>query len=426
MRPPIILRNKVWTLKKRVPARYRSVDDRPDVWMSLHTDSKTDALRRGAAVLEQLMLGWEDRLRGAAGDAERRYATATAIAKDYGYAYRPISDVAAMPLDKIVERVESIPKKRGEPVAHVAAALLGTVDKPALTVSKALEEYWTVTGDRLLGKSDDDVRRWRNPRIKAVKNFATVVADKDIAEITADDMQTFRRYWIDRIRDEDMTANSAKKDIGHLLDVLRTVNDTKQLSLPLAFGKLTIVDKGLKRERPPFSTKWITDKLLAPGALDGLNDQAAAILKVMIGTGARPSEIADLLPEHIHLSGPVPYIQIAKGKTANAARKLPLVGITLEAMRPFAKTGFPRYLDNPGLSGATNKFLRENGLLETDEHVVYSLRHSFESRMIAAGIEERLKCDLMGHAIKRERYGVTSLETLRDAMLKVEIKPRKT
>ncbi|WP_366942749.1 hypothetical protein [uncultured Paracoccus sp.] len=47
-------------------------------------------------------------------------------------------------------------------------------------------------------------------------------------------------------------------------------------------------------QRPPFSSGWIQDKLLAQGALDGLNEEARAILLAMVNTGGRPSEIANL------------------------------------------------------------------------------------------------------------------------------------
>lgn len=418
--PKVVLRGSCYYLRRRVPSRYKSIEPRIDVTLSLNTDSLAEAQRKAIGIWDDLLRSWEARLAGNTTDADRRYAAAIEIARRYGHHYLPVQEVAALPIEKIAERMASIPKHLGEPDMTVAAAVLGTVPKPKLTVSKALDEFWKLTTDRTVNKTEDDIRRWRNPRIKAMKNFMALAGDKDISEISADDMQSFRRWWIDRIRDEDLTANSAKKDLGHLMDVLRTVNDAKQLRLALTFGKLAIADKAVKKERPPFSRDWIVDKLLAPGALEGLNEEARAILLATINTGCRPSEIADLLSEHIHLGGNIPYIHIHKGKTRNAIRDIPLAGVSLEAIRAFPK-GFPRYRDNPTLSGTTNKYLRENGLMESDDHTAYSLRHSFETRMIAAGIEERVKADLMGHAIKRERYGVTGLETLLDAVAKVAL-----
>ena len=52
-----------------------------------------------------------------------------------------------------------------------------------------------------------------------------------------------------------------------------------------------------------------------------------------------------------------------------------------------------------------NKFMRENGMKEKDNTTLYSLRHSFEDRLIAADIADRVRSDLFGHGIQRERYG---------------------
>jgi integrase len=91
---------------------------------------------------------------------------------------------------------------------------------------------------------------------------------------------------------------------------------------------------------------------------------------------------------------------------------IPLLGVSLEAFRQYPQ-GFPRYANSPSLTDTINKYLRENGLLESEEHTLYGLRHSFEDRMLAAGIDERIRRDLMGHSLRRERYGEgASLELL--------------
>ena len=61
--------------------------------------------------------------------------------------------------------------------------------------------------------------------------------------------------------------------------------------------------------------------------------------------------------------------------------------------------------------------MRENGLFETPDHVLYSLRHSFEDRMLAAGVDERIRRDIFGHRLDRERYGAgATLEHKRDIL----------
>ena len=89
-------------------------------------------------------------------------------------------------------------------------------------------------------------------------------------EITADDMLEFRGYWQERIETGGLTANSAKKDLIHLGEVLKTVNKMKRLGLDLPLDGFAFKE-GEKSERPPFSDDWIRRKLLAPDALMSLN-----------------------------------------------------------------------------------------------------------------------------------------------------------
>jgi integrase len=140
-----------------------------------------------------------------------------------------------------------------------------------------------------------------------------------------------------------------------------------------------------------------------------LNEQARDIALVMVNTGARLSEVANLTRQVIHLDNvDVSHIEISgedrELKTSASERKIPLVGVSLAAMKK-NPDGFPRYADKPGLSGTLNAYLRENGLLE-GAATIYSLRHSFEDRQLVAEVDERIRRDLMGHALGgRQRYG---------------------
>lgn len=129
---------------------------------------------------------------------------------------------------------------------------------------------------------------------------------------------------------------------------------------------------------------------------------------IMLNTGARPSELQALTSSRIVLDADVPHISIEGEartlKSPRARRKIPLTGVSLEAARRHPE-GFPRYQDNPALSATVNKFLRENGLTESPKHTLYGFRHSFEDRCLAAGIDERIRRDLLGHALTREEYG---------------------
>lgn len=410
-------------LYKRVPKRYASVEPRKLVWVSLKTDSASTAKMKGDAVWEQLIAAWEAKLAGADGDAEQSFAAARDLAEAKGFRYLRADKVAELPLEEIRDRISAVTRandKQNSIDLREASALLGGAREPSLVISRCLELYWSLAKDRTLGKSPDQIRRWENPRKKAIQNLVQVIGDKPIDQITGDDMLDFRNWWVERLEVEELTPNSANKDLIHLGDVLKTVNRMKRLGLVLPLSDLALKDIEAKT-RPPFSREWITGRLLAPGALNGLNAEARTILLVMINTGCRPSELAALSGNTIRLEEDVPYISIEpegrQMKSAYARRTIPLLGVSLDAIRACPE-GFPRYRgSSAGLSATVNKYLRENGLMETPDHVLYSLRHSFEDRMLAAGIDDRVRRDLFGHRLTREKYGDGATLKQKQAML---------
>ncbi len=165
---------------------------------------------------------------------------------------------------------------------------------------------------------------------------------------------------------------------------------------------------------------------MAPGALD-CNAEARAIVLTMIETGCRPSEICNLQPEDIHLDADVPHITIRfrNGrtlKTESLERAIPLVGVSLAAMRNHPN-GFPRYADKEdALSAMLMRHFRTHGLLETDDHYIYSLRHSFEKRMVEAGLSDDFRRMIMGHHVDRPEYGDGgSLTWRREQLRQIEL-----
>lgn len=112
---------------------------------------------------------WEARLNGNQADALKRFDAATELAAVRGFRYLEASKVAQLPIDDIIRRVQAVPMHRGEPDRIEAAALLGGAPKVGITINSALELYWTLAADQTLGKSADQLRRWRNPRIKTSK-----------------------------------------------------------------------------------------------------------------------------------------------------------------------------------------------------------------------------------------------------------------
>lgn len=408
----IILRNGYYYIRRRVPARYKAVDPRTIVQLCLFTDSLTAAQKKAPIVWEEMVEAWEAKLSGKDADGEARLKAAREIAHRRQWRYMDAASVAQLPLQEVIARVNAVRDGAGRIDMAIADAALGLPNKSAIKVSEAVKEFYEVAGERILGKSEDQLRRHKNPRQKATRNFIAAVSDKAISELTSEDMFAFRKWLTKRVEVGEVTAESANKDMTYLLAMWKPVAQSKGFKLGFVTDGLMLrtAKKTKARTRPPFSAAWIKDKILAPGALAKLNADARLILLGMVNTGYRPSEGGGLMPHEIVLDAEIPHIIIQPNqnrtlKNEQSERILPLTGISLEAFKE-ARIGFPRYAaDSATLSGTVNKFLTENGLLESDRHSFYSLRHSMEDRMLRAGIDERIRMDILGHQISRERYG---------------------
>ena len=175
----------------------------------------------------------------------------------------------------------------------------------------------------------------------------------------------------------------------------------------------------------PFADSFVRERIMQPNLFEGLNREAVLLCYAMIETGCRPSELANITPDNIRLNDAVPHIRIRSSasralKSAASVRDIPLVGVSLAAMK-CAPNGFPHYRDRGYLLSQTLlKAFNNRGLLPSSNHRIYSFRHSFESRMLEAGLDFGLRCTLMGHRNPRPEYGDGgSLKYRRDEMLKL-------
>lgn len=123
----------------------------------------------------------------------------------------------------------------------------------------------------------------------------------------------------------------------------------------------------------------------------------------------------------------IPHILIQRRddreiKTMNAVRRIPLVGIALDAARDHP-AGWPRYHDAEATFCATvGKWMNEAMPKGSPRCSADGLRHGFQDRLNDAAPPERVNADLMGHKISRERYGAgPSLHQLVKVMLAVSV-----
>ena len=439
----IVQRGRVYHFWRRVPRKYANLDPRVYVKISLETDSRDVARIRAALIDVAVEDFWRRRAKregdcaraklSEAVDAARssdvvaeglrrgptvhqsdeahlRFRAAVETARSFGLAYRSVEELASGRLDDLVERLDVV-AQHGIDDPVVVNAVLGGVDRPFFTWKSALEEYWSLAEGKTLTKNKDQLRRWKNPRIKAVDNLIGVLgSDRPLASTRREDALDFRRWWLDRLRDEGLTPNSANKDIGHVSQILRTVNDAHRLGIDSTVFAGLRIDEREPEERAPFESDYVMNVLLDSRRLMTLNEEGRWLIFAMADTGAGISELCGLNPEEIVLDGAVPFVHIRVNKnrelkTPFRSRKVPLVGAALVAFKNLPN-GFEKYRERAtSLSTVVNKYLRENELLPSPQHSLYSLRHTFQERMNAIHVPDQAQAELMGHKFYRPKYG---------------------
>jgi len=222
--------------------------------------------------------------------------------------------------------------------------------------------------------------------------------------------------------------DSANKAIGIVGSLYRTISDHYQLDLPDIFQRLRLRG-GETCTRPPFTSAFLQEQLLAEGCFDRINPEARRLLYLIIETGLRPSEACNLTQSTIILDHSIPHVLIRPEgrelKSKSAMRDIPLVGVALKAMIAQPR-GFPRYRDNSdALSAVLNKALLQRGFRATGtRQSLYSIRHSFSDRLRNAGAPDSAVRYLMGHASAGPRYGDgLSLENKRAWLALISLQP---
>jgi len=430
------LRGDTWYYVRRVPKAALAKEGREQICHSLETDSRKVARQRRDVCAAADDQRWNEIAPGKFGipDPAAVMLDLRQRASSFGFTYKPVEDlVATASLEEIFERLEVLgpagssmtPKKQRD-----ADAVLGVAEPPKVTITQALDLYLEeIALDEQMGKSPEQLATYTKVKRRAVANFVKLNGDMDIAQIGRDDARKVYRFWADRVQGKGgqrpMSGNSANRDLGNLRKLYRRYFEhVGEESRENPFRNLRFASPKLTKVRP-FSNDWVRNRIMAPGVMKGLNRQAALLCYALIETGCRPSELSNIDPENIRLDAEIPHIRIRNTakrqlKSTASVRDIPLVGISLEAMK-HSLDGFPHYRERGYLlSQSLAKGFRVRDLTPSDQHRIYSFRHSFEKRMLEAGIDYGLRCTLMGHRNPRPEYGDGgSLEYRRDELLKI-------
>ena len=366
---------------------------------------------------------WQDLVAGIDPDQRQRYQRNLRIAAEYRLPYLVQPEVATLPDKDFIERLRIV---EARPSPDLASAMFGTVPPPAIMVSEVLEEYCKLNAASLASKSANQLKKWRVARETSLQIFMEVnKGDLELAKISRAHVLAYRNHWSQQAVEGKIQISSANKYIGRFSGIVKAVAEAHQINIAPVLQKIYI-GGAKKGKRQSFDTAWVQSVLLKEGALDGLNDEARAIVYLIAETGVRLVEACNLTKSTIKLDHKIPHIQVRPEgrqlKTDQSERDIPLVGVALMAMEKHPE-GFPRYRDkNASCSAAINKFLKANFNIEGSQ-TLYSLRHTFKNRLRSARCQDEISVRLMGHDYNVPEYGEPSLEDKLYWLRRIAFKP---
>lgn len=415
--PGMYPRNGIWHLRMRVPARYALVETKTEIHRTLGTGDREDATTRKGIVKKQILAELDAKLAGRNPSSANHYEALAELATSRNFSYQTAGELETAGVGSIMDRVLHLMESGDAPQSSAATALLGGVERPSLTITEVARKMPEWYSEQVKGKAATAKRQWKAKWTRPASKVVNLLGyDPVFHEITRSEAVSLRDALKDRVLDEDLLGKSAQKEL-RLLNTLwekfhdhigvdeRVMPASPFYNLGKGFGALDDED-GRKLEVP---VEIIRDHIVAPGALGFMNDELRDITLILAETGARQSEITDLPPHSIMLNEPIPHIFIRKEKgewareikNKPSKRKIPLVGVALEAFRRNPE-GFPRYRYRGTYSAAANKVLHEHNILP-EEITIGGLRHTFETRMEDAGYENDTRAGMMGHSIKKAR-----------------------
>lgn len=419
---------------RRVPKRVAHLDGRRFVRQSIgkiRTMAEGTARAKAAELSVKLDAYWDALLEGDQDRAQERHLGFVRLAQTFGFDHLSAAEITAKgpaEIERRVAAIQAVTPATQEPAEDAVVAVLGLSSPPQKMLSELPDWFFNHSVEAARRKTGEALHGWKTRRRTAFQMLIdSAGGDKPTSELTRADLVAFKSSLGDRIKGGELKVASANRRMNDAFGILSAVERALKIGLP-SHADLRFSMRGERAASAlVFDLSFLQDRFLATGAMDRLNPEARAIVYALVETGARPKEICNLRPEDIRLDGNIPHIQIrfmedAELKTDASERDIPLVGAALLAFQAFP-AGFPRYrLKANRLSAAANKTLRDVGLLPSQGHKLYSLRHTFENRR-PSGVAERLWSDLFGHEPGREKYGRPSLEDKLEILERIALRP---
>lgn len=414
----LVKRGRIWHMRLQVPKRFSSIESRREIVRSLRTSDKAKAEVRLIRASQIITSELNTKLGHDRGGRSRCYASCNCYSAG-GLLFQ--EDLAMEVLDrlgKIHASLKRIPDKL-EAAFRQSGAISGGAKTSERTMMQLAREMSVIRRNGIKAKNNQQLRVWERRWSLVARQIEEALGYDPVVDLISDAEAHKFVVWLEgRIARGDLkiqTANTRITQVNSMIVSHRKDTNQRDRTTPFSGRHLSdpYTQRSRKREIP---NSWIQEVLLNEPKMSGLNSEAQDILLVCLETGCRQSEISDLPSQSVHLNHDIPYLEIdfqLKGeqrreiKNTHSIRRVPLVGVSLEAMRRHPM-GFPRYRGKGNFCSTVHSFFKRRNLM-IPGHSLGGLRHNFEGRLIRIGVENDIRAELIGHSVRRargrERYG---------------------
>ncbi len=181
-----------WHYYRRVPKHVSHLDKRRYVKRSTKTKSFSAAVEIVRKINEETEALWQDLELGHKASAPMKYDHAVKRARVLGFPYKALDEIASGPLNDILHRLEVLEARNFVETEPAVNAVMGSVEQPTFDLETVLEHFFELNADVLSKKAPDQIRKWKNPRVKAFRNLMSVIGNKPIYQLTRNDALSFR------------------------------------------------------------------------------------------------------------------------------------------------------------------------------------------------------------------------------------------
>ena len=228
------------------------------------------------------------------------------------------------------------------------------------------------------------------------------LGDRPIDTYSSANAASIRDWLIDR----GLTTSSISRIFGTIRAVINLTIQEHGLDCRNAFANIYLPKKAEEKRKPIPKHEIIQ---IQRTCLE-IGDERRLVIALISDTGMRLSEALGLVWSDIELDHEYPHINLVEHpwrqlKTSGSKRLVPLVGVSLEAVKVMHQQRFSTQFLFPSYTSATkcngnsasaalNKWLKQY----TGQGVIHSFRHSFRDRLREAEVDVELTDQLGGWA----------------------------